>query len=70
VLKLEAHLKKKQDEIRQLENEKDNLQFKRDENTKSLEHKLKEVKSRVKDLEAENDCLQGELEKLKNGEML
>jgi peptidoglycan hydrolase CwlO-like protein len=35
-----------------------------------LENKVKETKNRVQELEKENDCLQAELEKLKNGEML
>ena len=60
-----------------MEVEKDNLQFKRDDHTKSLEVKIKDLKKEVKatletvsNLESENNSLQAELEKLKNIQML
>ena len=41
-------------EIQKLENEKDSLQFKRDEGTKSLELKIKELKNQLKDISNKN----------------
>ena len=40
--------------IQKLETEKDNLQFKRDEGTKSLEIKIKELKLQLKDFSNKN----------------
>ena len=58
---LKDNLDLREEELQKFENEKINLQFKRDEGTKNLEQKIKELKIQNKKLTETNENQEKEL---------
>ena len=59
---MKQELAKKAEDIQKYENENINLQFKRDEGTKNLEHKIKELKVENKRYASENESQANKIE--------